>query len=96
MKALYHVACVLLLVGAGCPRNGGVPADMDCIANLKQLEGAKETWAVEYHKSTNDVPTMAELTPFLREVRLCRAGGVYTLGPVGEKPRCSIKGHVIP
>jgi hypothetical protein len=89
-------AFVVFLLFAGCERNGGIPADKDCIANLKQLETAKEQWAIENRKTTNDAPTMAEVTPFLRESRSCRSGGVYTLGRVGEKPRCSIKGHELP
>jgi hypothetical protein len=89
---------LLLIALSGCQRNGGIPADMDCIANLKQLDTAKEQWAIENHKSTNDVPTMADIAPLLPK-RLswsCRSGGVYTLGRVGEKPKCSVKGHELP
>jgi len=32
-----------------------------CIANLKQIEGAKSTWALEFAKGTNDVPVAADL-----------------------------------
>jgi hypothetical protein len=87
---------LLLFLAAGCERNEGVPPDMDCKANLRQLDGAKERWALENHKTTNDIPTMAEITPLLREVRSCRSGGVYTIGRIGEKSKCSIKGHELP
>ena len=95
MKASIQVLLFVLLVAAGCQRNEGVPANMDCIANLKQLEGAKGQWAVENHKTTNDVPTMADIGPFLHERLSCHSGGVYTLGRVGEKPKCSINGHEV-
>gem|GEM_PF-7056323 len=32
-----------------------------CQANLKQLEGAKASWALEHDKTTNDTPTWAEI-----------------------------------
>jgi hypothetical protein len=96
MKGACILALVSLVAALGCERNGGVPVAMDCIANLKRLEGAKQTWAVENHKTTNDAPDMSDLTSFLKEHLACRAGGVYTVGRVGEKPKCSIKGHELP
>lgn len=64
-----------------------------CVNNLRQLEGAKEQWVLEFHKNTTDLVTAADLRPYLRTMLLCPQGGVYTLGRVGELPSCSIPEH---
>jgi len=96
MKPAFYFLAVLLFLGAGCERREVYPASDDCIANLRQIEGAKEAWAIENHKSTNDTPQMRDITPFLHDSRPCPSGGVYTLGRIGEKPKCSTKGHELP
>jgi hypothetical protein len=73
------------------------PAISECINNLRQLDGAKCQWALEKRKGTNDIPSMTDIAQYVRGgVPKCPGGGVYTLGPVAESPRCSIKGHVFP
>jgi hypothetical protein len=72
-----------------------------CINNLRLIDAAKGQWALEYHKQNSDTPTMEEIRPYVgrgfnSEVPVCPDGGVYTLGKVGEKPTCSIPGHVLP
>ena len=69
-----------------------------CGANLKSIDGAKSTWALENQKNTKAIPTDADLfgpTAYLREKPTRPANGIYTLGSVGQKPRCSIPGHTI-
>ena len=64
-----------------------------CIANMKQIDGAKATWALEEKKVNTDVPTDAMLfgpTLYIREKPSCPAGGTYTLAEVQIKPTCSI------
>jgi hypothetical protein len=75
-----------------------IPPSNTCINNLSVLDGAKQQWALEEHKTTNDSPTMAEISRYMptgcaRAVPVCPAGGVYTLGRACDNPRCSIKGH---
>jgi prepilin-type N-terminal cleavage/methylation domain-containing protein len=36
-----------------------------CINNLRQLDGAKQQWALEEKKTSSDSPTSANLTPYL-------------------------------
>ena len=81
----------------GC---GGSPMN-SCINNLRALDGAKQQWALEEHKTTNEAPNMTEIAQFIpavgmRAVPSCPAGGVYTLGRVCENPKCSMKGHELP
>jgi competence protein ComGC len=64
-----------------------------CIANLKQIEGAKETWALEYQQPPTAIPTEADLAGPDRYMRImceCPQGGTYRLGAVNELPTCSL------
>lgn len=69
-----------------------------CIANLKQIDGAKNSWALENKKTTTDTPTAAVLygaTLYIRDEPSCPAAGTYTLGTVSEKPKCNVAGHTL-
>ena len=69
-----------------------------CLANLLQLSGAKDTWAVENRGTTNDSPVWTDLIghdKYLRDQPTCYKGGTYTLGRVGEKPTCTVAGHAL-
>ncbi len=63
-----------------------------CINNLRQIDGAKQQWAVENRKGPNDIPTSGEIAIYLVNNRLpvCPLGGTYTMGRVDEAPKCSI------
>src|SRR5262245_3179232 len=53
-----------------------------CIANLKQIEGAKATWALEAKKSNTDTPTDTDLfgtDKYIRQKPVCPGGGTYAL-----------------
>ena len=78
-------------VHTASPRNA-------CIANLIQIHGAKCTWALENNKTNSAQPTASQLygpNNYIRDEPACPSGGTYTLGNVGTKPRCSIKGHTL-
>ena len=67
-----------------------------CVANLRTMDGAKATWALEQRKTNGDVPTDADLfgaTSYIREKPSCPAGGSYTLNQVDTKPTCTIVDH---
>jgi hypothetical protein len=72
------------------PGNGN-----SCIANLKQMDGAKATWALENKKTNSDIPTTNELYGVMNYAPVCPRGGIYTLGRVDERVRCSIPGHTL-
>lgn len=69
-----------------------------CINNLRQIDGAKQQWALENKKPDTAVPTRADLEPFLpnHHFPTCPAGGRYTINPVSEAPQCSHPGHTLP
>src|SRR6059036_176950 len=66
-----------------------------CIANLKQIDGAKSTWALEAKKVNTDSPADTELygsTAYIRVQPSCPAGGTYTVAVVQTRPACSLAG----
>jgi prepilin-type N-terminal cleavage/methylation domain-containing protein len=67
-----------------------------CVANLRTIDGAKATWALEQKKNNSDVPTDADLfgpTSYIREKPSCPAGGTYSLNQVDQKPTCTVPDH---
>lgn len=73
-----------------------------CVGNLRLIDAAKQQWALEHNKTGADVPTWEDLAPYLSgdsgtiKVFNCPSGGIYTLGPMSNKPTCSIPGHALP
>src|SRR5258708_15046336 len=53
-------------------------ASNDCVNNLRQLDGAKQQWALNDHKGTNDFPTLEDLRPYLQRPLVCPQRGAYT------------------
>src|SRR5581483_2739064 len=75
------------------------PAMNACINNLRCIDGATQTWALENHRSSNDIPTWEAVRPYLpsgRAVPTCPHGGKYTLGTLVKPPSCSYPGDALP
>lgn len=69
-----------------------------CIANLKQMDGAKATWALETKQNSTASPVDSDLfgaTLYIRDKPICPGGGTYTFGDVSTKTSCSLSasGH---
>jgi competence protein ComGC len=67
-----------------------------CINNLRQLDGAKQQWALEKKQPEDATATLQDIQPYLKSPLACPSGGTYRLGKVSEKPTCSIPGHELP
>ncbi|CAN5339675.1 N/A [soil metagenome] len=74
-----------------------------CIANLKQIESAKEQWAMVNKKGATDSPVSSDLVGtatdgFMKAYPLCPTSGTYTIGHMSTRPVCSksADGHVLP
>jgi hypothetical protein len=72
-----------------------------CINNLRQIDGAKNEWALENNKTNGTPVTEADIKPYIKlgaggNLPKCPAGGTYTIGPVGEPPTCSVPRHKLP
>ena len=68
-----------------------------CVNNLRQIDGAKEQWALENRKSENSAITESEVNTFIKgNARpLCPANGSYTYGNVGINPTCNVTSHTL-
>ena len=67
-----------------------------CISNLKQIDGAKEQWALESKKAPGAPTVDAEVDAYIKGGRpTCPASGTYTYGALGENPTCSVATHTL-
>ena len=65
-----------------------------CINNLRQIDGAKEQWALEQKKSAGASITQSEVDTYIKGgTPKCPAGGTYTYGNVDTAPICSVATH---
>ena len=76
-----------------------------CINNLRQIDGAKQQWALETKQATNATPAFTDISGYLKSAVVCPAGGAnatfansYTINDVSSKPVCQIlpATHVLP
>jgi|SRR6476659_7658502 len=73
-----------------------------CISNLRQIDGAAQTWALEHNKTSSDTYTLSILKPYLKldsngNLPACPANGTYSPGAmVSNPPSCTIPGHILP
>jgi hypothetical protein len=70
----------------------------NCINNLREIDAAKQQWALEKNKKTDAIPTPQDLLPYFKDgvLPVCPAGGTYTINAVGYLPSCSVPGHELP
>jgi hypothetical protein len=95
------LAVVILIPNFIDTRQRETPPASKCINNLRLIDGAKAMWALDHNKTDTNVPTWADLKPYLcgtnnYPLPKCPSGGAYTLGSVTNLPSCSIPGHVLP
>jgi prepilin-type N-terminal cleavage/methylation domain-containing protein len=74
-----------------------------CINNLRQIDGAIQTWALEAHKAPNDSVGLDDVKPYIKldsngNIPACPAGGTYSTTTVSNSPTCSLAslGHKLP
>ncbi|MFO1487432.1 MAG: hypothetical protein U1F65_03045 [Verrucomicrobiota bacterium] len=68
-----------------------------CINNLRQLDAAKQQWALEHNKTADAQPAGPDILPYMpgNAVPICPAGGSYTLNGMSKSPTCSVPGHAL-
>ncbi len=100
---------VAVLAGAGAlilptvvMRAGCGPNKNSCIANLKQIDGAIQQWALEHNVAETNAPVLTEALQYLKGGKLpvCPFGGSYASGKtVADPPTCTKGkelGHSLP
>ena len=72
-----------------------------CIANLKQIDSAKEQWAMDNKKVTGDSAGFSDLVgtdKYIKSTPACPSSGTYDIKGLGTAPTCSksADGHTLP
>jgi len=70
-----------------------------CINNLRRIDAAKQTCAMEKKLSADDTPSAEDLRPYLGqsfESLKCPQGGNYSINRIGDPPSCTVLQHVLP
>jgi type II secretion system protein G len=64
-----------------------------CRSNLRQIQAAKEQWAMANNQGPTSTPDWPDLVPnFIQQRPTCPSGGTYTIGNMQTNPTCSIGG----
>lgn len=92
MKTILLLSATCLLLSTGCKPHESFAGEWQaiCESNQKQLESAKEQWALEQKKRTGDTPTEADLSGLMKKYPTCPAGGTYLLNPIGTDATCTV------
>src|SRR6185369_8000741 len=73
-----------------------------CINNLRQIDGAKNEWALEHNQTNLDtVVTEVDIKPYIKlnsksQIPGCPLRGKYTIGKLGDPPMCSFSNAIPP
>lgn len=89
---------VFLFLATNYTKANGIVQRDACLANLKQIDSAKEDWALQNKKRVGETPDAGDLKPLLGksldEIK-CPAGGKYTINTIGTVPQCSVTAHKV-
>jgi hypothetical protein len=92
--AVSMAVAIVALVGAySAYRGARVKSAQPCINSLRQIEGAKDQWALETQALPGAPVTLSNILPYLSTAPTCHvADASYNIGKVGEEPRCPTHG----
>ena len=72
-----------------------------CINNLRQIDGAKQQWALENNQGGSVTPTQAQISPYMGRVVsaatflaanvVCPINGVYAINSLNVAPQCGAR-----
>ncbi len=64
-----------------------------CVSNLKQIESAKEQWAMDTKTAATATPLLTALvgsTLYIKEAPNCPSSGTYTANAMSADPACTV------
>jgi len=105
VEIMIVVAIIGLLAAIAIPnfvRARNTAQKNSCINNLRQLDGAKQQWALETKAQDTSSVQMTDVQVYLKNnlAPHCPASGTYTLNLVNVDPSCSLSGgttlHILP
>src|ERR1051325_706173 len=100
VEIMIVVAIIGLLAAIAIPnfvKARGTAQKNACINNLRQIDGAKEQWALENKKTQGAVCASTDINDYIKSgFPTCPGGGAaYVVGNVGVAPTCNIADHVL-
>ena len=104
VEIMIVVAIIGLLVAIAIPnfvRARTTSQQNACINNLRQIDGAVQTWALENRKAPSDTYVLDTIKPYIRldstgNIPSCPGGGVYSPGnTVSNAPTCNVANHIM-
>lgn len=99
VEIMIVVAIIGLLASIAIPNFLKAQRDAQrrgCVSNLRAIEGAKATWALEQKIGTGAVPADTDLfgaASYIRDKPSCPASGSYELKAVDARPTCTVPDH---
>src|SRR6478736_6353115 len=95
VEIMIVVAIIGLLAAVAIPnfvRARTTSQQNACINNLRQIDGAVQTWALETKKAPTDTYTLDSIG----NIPACPGGGSYSPGnTISNAPLCNITGHIM-
>jgi prepilin-type N-terminal cleavage/methylation domain-containing protein len=105
VEIMIVVAIIGLLAAIAIPnfvKARSTAQQTGCINNLRQMDGALQTLALEKHLGDESQYELTDLKPYIKldsngDLPHCPGGGTYTKGStVTNGPTCSIATHKLP
>lgn len=104
IEVMVVLAIIVIIASIALPnlfRSRSTAQTSTCVANLMQINGAKQRWAIDQSKKGIDVPGRTDLVGaelYIKEFPICPSGGVYVINAVEVDPTCSLstsEGHSV-
>jgi prepilin-type N-terminal cleavage/methylation domain-containing protein len=104
VEIMIVVAIIGMLASVAVPnyvRARGNAQVSACINNLRQIDGAAQSWGLENKKPQNSPYTLDDIKPYIKldstgNIPSCPAHGTYTTTTLTNSPTCDIPGHTLP
>ena len=95
VEIMIVVAIIGLLAAIAIPnfvRARNTAQQNACINNLRQIDSAKQQWALENKKNDTDSPADTDVQVYIKNNRYptCPSSGTYTVNGLTNDPVCSL------
>lgn len=82
---------VLILAAISYVRMTSFSCSSSCINNLRQIDSAKEQWALANSGTNGEESAVSAVNQYIKgkTTPVCPQGGIYTYNPIGAPPACS-------